>query len=181
MDVVPPRSRVRLRTLFQSATGSRSQGTAAERIPERRWRRVGRRWLIAVVLAAQLIAIVAAYDNNHRQFGFQMFPESSRWRAEIVRVQPDGTRLALEAGWEYRWSDLVRGRGLTDPQRWNHADSGLRGQLDFFDSSLTWVAENTPEDTTTLYLEAEVTYLDNGRGPETVTYRSPDRDVGGGS
>mgnify|MGYP001811642208 FL=1 len=141
-------------------------------------RRVARRAIIALVLVAQLVAVVIAYDNDHRQFGFQMFPEASRWKADIVRVQADGSRVPLEDTWEYRWSDLVQGRGLGNPSQWRHADAGLRGQLAFFEAALDWVAANTPADTTTRYLEAEISYLDNGRGPTTVTVRTPDRGTG---
>ena len=141
-------------------------------------KRVIRRVVIAMVLLAQAIAVVLAYDNDHRQFGFQMFPEASRWKADIVRVEADGSRVPLEEEWEYRWSDLVQGRGLANPFRWHHADAGLRGQLAFFEAALRWVAANTPDDTTTRYLEAEISYLDNGRGPTTITVRTPDRLAG---
>ncbi len=136
-----------------------------------------RRVVFVTIIVLQLGAIVAAYGNDHRLFGFQMFPEASRWRAEIVRVQPDGSRIAIDDDWEYRWSDLVRGRGLTRPDRWSHADSGLRSQLAFFESALDWVAANTPDDTTTQYLEATVTFTDNGREPETVVFRSQERPI----
>jgi hypothetical protein len=119
--------------------------------------------------------IVAAYDSDHKTFGFQMFPESSRWQAEIVRVQVDGTRVPIDEDWEYRWSDLVRGRGLTNPFVEHHADSGLRNQFGYLRGSLDWVAVNTPDDTTTRYIEAEVTYTDNGRTPVTRTFRSVER------
>ena len=126
-----------------------------------------RRVVIVVVVVAQLTLIVVAYDSDHKTFGFQMFPESSRWQADIVRVQLDGTRVPVNENWEYRWSDLVRGRGLTNPFVDHHADSGLRNQFGYFQGALDWVAANTPEDTSTAYLEAEVTYRDNGRGPFT--------------
>lgn len=129
------------------------------------------------MVVAQLTMIVVAYDSDHKTFGFQMFPESSRWQADIVRVHPDGTRVPIEEDWEYRWSDLVRGRGLTYPFVDHHADSGLRNQLGYFQGALDWVAENTPADATTAFLEAEVVYTDNGRGPFTRTLRSVDRDV----
>ena len=132
---------------------------------------------IAVVVVAQLSMIVAAYDSDHKTFGFQMFPESSRWQAEIVRVQVDGTRVPIDEDWEYRWSDLVRGRGLTNPFVEHHADSGLRNQFGYLRGSLDWVAVNTPDDTTTRYIEAEVTYTDNGRPPVTLTYRSVERTI----
>ena len=119
--------------------------------------------------------IVVAYDSDHKTFGFQMFPESSRWQADIVRVRADGTHVPLADEWEYRWSDLVRGRGLTNPFVEHHADSGLRNQFALFQGALDWVAQHTPDDTTTAYLEAEVTYTDNGRGPSVRTFRSVER------
>lgn len=139
------------------------------------FRRYLRRVVIAVVVIAQLTMIVVAYDSDHKTFGFQMFPESSRWSAEIVRVQTNGSRVPIDEGWEYRWSDLVSGRGLTYPSGMHHADSGLRNQFGYFQGALDWVAEHTPDDTTTAYLEAEVTYTDNGRGPYVRTFRSVDR------
>lgn len=135
--------------------------------------------MIAVAVVAQLTMIVVAYDSDHKTFGFQMFPESSRWQADIVRVLDDGTRVPLEDGWPYRWSELVEGRGLDRPFRMHHADSGLRNQLGYFQGALDWVAENMPADTETVYLEAEVTYTDNGRGPFTRTFRSVERSEAG--
>lgn len=140
-------------------------------------RRVARRVVIAVVVIVQLTLIVTAYDSDHKTFGFQMFPESSRWQAEIVRVQADGTRVPVNEGWEYRWSDLMRDRGLVNPFVEGHADSGIRNQFGYLRGALTWVAENTPEDTRTVYLEAFVTYTDNGRGPFTATFVSPRRQA----
>ncbi len=146
--------------------------------PERDVRRDVRRAVMAVVVVAQLTMIVVAYDSDHKTFGFQMFPESSRWSAEIVRVQVDGSKVPIDDDWEYRWSELVSGRGLTYPSGEHHADSGLRNQFGYFQGALDWVAENTPEDTTTVYLEAEVTFTDNGRGPYVRTFRSVDRADG---
>ena len=121
--------------------------------------------------------ILAAYGSDHSVFGFQMFPESSRWRAEIVRVDADGSEVPVNDGWAYRWSDIVHDRGLGNPFVWHHADAGLQSQLAFLQASLDWVGENTPDDVSTLYLRADVTYLDNGRGPETQTFRSADREI----
>ena len=135
--------------------------------------------VIVAVVAAQLTMIVVAYDSDHKTFGFHMFPESSRWQADIVRVQADGSRIPVNEDWEYRWSDLVRRRGLTNPFVDHHADSGLRNQFGYFQGALDWVARNTPEDVTTRYLEAEVTYKDNGRGPFTRTFTSITRMLDG--
>lgn len=145
------------------------------------WRRVGRRVVVVVVVVAQLTMIAVAYDTDHKTFGFQMFPESSRWQADIVRVLDDGTRVPLDEDWAYLWADLVEGRGLGNPSRMGHADSGLRNQFGYFQGALDWVAENTPADTETVFLEAEVTYTDNGRGPFTRTFRSVERVAVGGA
>jgi hypothetical protein len=150
--------------------------TGAVRVPPtRELRRYLRRAVMVVIVVAQLTMIVLAYDSDHKTFGFQMFPESSRWQADVVRVQTDGTRVPIEEDWEYRWSDLVRGRGLTNPFVDHHADSGVRNQFGYFQGALDWVAVHTPDDTTTAYFEAEVTYTDNGRGPYVRTFRSIDR------
>ena len=118
-------------------------GSHQERSAARgRGRRLARRVIIAAVVVAQLTMIVIGYDSDHKTFGFQMFPEWSRWQAEIVRVECDGTRVPIGDDWEYRWSDLVRGRGLTNPFVEHHADSGLRNQFGYFQGALDWVAEN---------------------------------------
>ena len=159
---------------------SRSAQSASDALPGS-GRRLTRRLIILTVVLAQLTMIVIAYDSDHKTFGFQMFPESSRWQADIVRVQVDGTRIAVNDDWEYRWSELVDSRGLANPFVAHHADSGLRNQFGYLQGALDWVAEHTPDDTATQYFEAEVTYTDNGRGPFTTTFRSVERSVGSAS
>jgi len=138
---------------------------------------MSRRWIVVAVVVGQVVLIVAAYDSDYKTFGFQMFPESSRWQAEIVRVDAEGTELSIYDGWEYRWSDLVRGRGLTNPSVNHHADSGLRNQFGLFQGALNWVGANTPADQTTTYLRATVTYFDNGSGPFTRVFLSHERPL----
>ena len=57
----------------------------------------------------------------------------------------------------------------------HHADAGLDNQLAFLDSALDWVAEHTPRDAETRYLEAAVTTWHNTDDPEVVVLRSDDR------
>ncbi len=125
----------------------------------------------------QLLLVVRAYWADHDVFGFQMFPESSEWQATIIRVEADGDRHDVRDPWpgDYRWQELVRGRGLDAPFGRSHADTGLPSTLGFFEAALEWVAANTPQDGETLYLEAVVTTWDNGRGPRQVVLRTPDR------
>ena len=135
--------------------------------------------MIAVVIGAQLAAIAAAYRNPHPVFGFQMFSEASSWQADIYRVTTDGDRHDVRTGWPggYDWSELVRTRGLGAPFARQHASGGLDSTFDFFQEALDWVALHTPDDGETRWLEAEVTYWDNDRGPFQRSFRSIERVI----
>ena len=135
-----------------------------------------RRIVFVGLITLQLVMVVRAYEAPHKEFGFQMFPESSQWQAEIVRVTVDGERIPVDRPWAgYEWQDLVRGRGLTTPWRRHHADAGVDNQLEFLGEALDWVAANTPADDETRYLEAEVTVWPNLGDPVTLVMRSEDR------
>ena len=134
---------------------------------------VGRRLVVLAVVAAQLFFVARGYWSDHRQFAFQMFPESSTWRADVVRVTADGQRVPIELPWAgYRWDELVRARGLSYPAVRHHADSGLDNQLAFLDAALDWVAAHTPRDRDTRYLEARVTAWHNDDPPRVEVLRS---------
>jgi hypothetical protein len=141
-----------------------------------RARVIGRRLVVALVVVLQLALVVRGYWSAHKEFAFQMFPESSTWRAEIVRVTTDGGRVPVTRPWAgYRWEQLVAGRGLSHPELRHHADAGLDNQLAFLDAALDYVADNTPRDDDTRYLEATVTTWHNTDGPEVTVLRSDDR------
>jgi hypothetical protein len=139
--------------------------------------RVVRRVVVVAVVVLQLLFIARAYWSDHKEFGFQMFPESSRWRADIVRVTTDGRRVPIELPWSgYRWDELVQDRGLRYPAVRHHADAGLDNQLAFLDAALDWVAENTPRDGETRFLEARVTAWHNDDPPRVEIIRSELRE-----
>lgn len=139
-----------------------------------------RRIVVAVVVVAQLGFVARGYGSAHKEFAFQMFPESSTWRADIVRVTTDGQRIPVAEPWAgYRWSDLAPDRGLAFPGRRRYADAGLDNQLAFLDAALDYVARNTPADDETVYLEAVVTTWYNDDEPGTVVMRSVEREVTG--
>lgn len=143
-----------------------------------RLRTWSRRIVVAGLILLQVALVVRAYGAPHREFGYQMFPEASTWRADIVRVTQDGRRVSIREPWSgYEWSELVRGRGLTRPWVEHHADSGLERQLQFLAEALDWVAVNTPADRETAYLEATVESSHNTRPTVTDTIRSRDRAV----
>jgi hypothetical protein len=141
---------------------------------------VGRRVAVVAVVVLQLAFVVRAYFADHKEFGFQMFPESSTWRADVVRVTADGRRIPVERPWSgYRWDELVPSRGLRYPSVRHHADSGLDNQLAFLDAALDWVADNTPRDRETRYLEARVTSWHNDDPPRVEVLRSRVREGAG--
>lgn len=139
---------------------------------------VGRRLVVALVVVVQLGLVARGYWSDHKEFAFQMFPESSTWQADIVRVTAGGRRVPITEPWDgYRWGDLVEGRGLDRPDLRSHADAGLDNQLAFLGSALDWVASHTPRDDETLYIEARVTYWHNTDAPEVVVLRSRPRET----
>jgi hypothetical protein len=134
--------------------------------------------VVVAVVAAQLGFVARGYWADHKPFAYRMFPESSTWRADVVRVTAGGARLPIERPWAgYQWDDLVPGRGLRYPAVRHHADSGLDNQLAFLQAALDWVAANTPRDRETRYLEAKVTSWHNDDAPRVTVYRSGVREV----
>jgi hypothetical protein len=141
---------------------------------------VGRRVVVVAVVILQLGLVARGYWSDHKQFAFQMFPESSTWRADVVRVTADGRRVPIERSWSgYRWEELVPNRGLRYPSIRHHADAGLANQLAFLEAALDWVADNTPRDGETRYLEARVRSWHNADPPRVEVLRSPVRGDGG--
>ena len=138
---------------------------------------VARRGLVVAVVALQLGFAARGYWSDHKEFAFQMFPESSTWRADVVRVTADGRRVPVEIPWSgYRWEELVPKLGLSYPSTRHHAAAGLDNQLAFLDSALDWVADNTPRDIETRYLEATVTSWHNDDPPRREVFRSNVRE-----
>ena len=138
---------------------------------------MARRVVVLAVVLLQVGFAARAYRSDHKEFGFQMFPESSTWRAEVVRVTEDGRRVPVEQPWAgYRWDELVPDRGLRYPGVRHHADAGLDNQLAFLDAALDWVAANTPRDRETRYLEARVTAWHNADRPHVEVLRSRTRE-----
>lgn len=146
-----------------------------------RWRARIVRAFVAAVLVAHAGLLVRSYSDPHNFFGFQPFNESSTWRADIVRVTTDGRRVPIDEPWPggYRWNDLVDWGVLEHPAQRKHAYSGLDASLDFLDEALDWVADHTPADTETRYLEAAVEGWRNTRGPEVRVLRSDRREEAG--
>lgn len=138
--------------------------------------RVARRVVMGLAIGLQVFFIVRAYDDPHTHFGYQPFNESSIWRADLYRVTADGQRISIRDGWfGYRWEEMVTQRGLGQPYALHHADSGVDSTVDFLEKALDYVADHTPNDSESIYLEADVTYFRNTYGPQHRLLRSKKR------
>ena len=136
-----------------------------------------RRVAVLAVVVLQLGLIARGYWSDHKEFAFQMFPEASTWRADVVRVTRDGRRVPIDRPWSgYRWEELVRDRGLSYPSIRHNADAGLDNQLAFLGAALDWVASNTPRDRETRYLQARVTAWHNADPARVEVLRSRVRE-----
>jgi hypothetical protein len=141
-----------------------------------RGRVLARRVAVAAVVALQVAFVVRGFSSPHQEFAFRMFSESSTFRADIVRVTADGRRIPISEPWSgYEWDELAGVRGLAGPAVRHHADAGIDNQLSFLAAALDWVADHTPRDTETRFLEATVTYWRNTHGPEVEVLRSHER------
>jgi len=141
---------------------------------------VARRVVVVAVVLLQAGFVARGYWADRKEFAFQMFPESSTWRADVDRVTADGRRVPIEEPWSgYRWDELVQNRGLRYPRVRHHADAGLDNQLAFLEAALDWVADNTPRDGDTRYLEARVTSWHNADPPRVGLLRSRVREAAG--
>jgi hypothetical protein len=146
--------------------------------PWRTWRRAGAIAVLVGALALHGTLLVRGGSDPHKLFGFRPFNESDTWQAEIVRVGADGSRRAVHDGtWAYDWDDLVAARKLRSPWRGQHAPAGADAVVDFLDRALEWVIDRIPDDPDTVALEATVVLTRNGRGPEIVSLRSPERPL----
>ena len=142
-----------------------------------RWRIRAARVAFVAVVAIQVGLAVNGYREPHKYFAFQPFNESSTWQADIVRVTWDGREIPVDEEWSgYDWDTLVDMSALQHPEGLRHAYMGVDATLDFLDHALDWVAEHTPADAETRYLQATVTYFENTRGPHHVVLRSQDRE-----
>ena len=134
-----------------------------------RARIVGRRVAVVAVVAAQAFFVVRGYWSAHKEFAFQMFPESSTWQADIVRVTADGRRVPIAEPWAgYRWCELV-----AEPRPGRRPASATTPTPG---STTSW-RSSTPPSTTSpptrratprpQYLEAVVTTWHNTDDPQT--------------
>jgi hypothetical protein len=131
---------------------------------------------VVAVLAVQVGFALNGYRDPHKFFAFQPFNESSTWEANIVRVTWDGERVPITEDWAgYEWDALVGMAALRRPERLRHAYMGVGATIDFLDRALDWVADHTPQDRETRYLEATVTSFENTRGPTITVVRSAER------
>ena len=139
---------------------------------------VGRRVVVLAVVALQLGFAVRGYWSDHKPFAFQMFPESSTWRADVVRVTADGAAHPGRAA----VVGVPLGRARAGPRAAatrRSATTRTPGSTTSSRSSRprsTGSRSNTPRDRETRYLEATVTAWHNADPPRTEVLRSRVRE-----
>ena len=149
------------------------------RVDTRR-RVIARRLVVGIAVALQLGFVVRGYTSDHKDSRSRCSPSPRTGAPTSLRVTSTGERVPVDEAWYgYRWSELVRSRGLSDPAHRRHADAGLDNQLAFLAESLDYALTHTPRDTETVFLEAQVTYWRNASSPEqtVVPQRSPGRRI----
>ena len=143
-----------------------------------RWRRAAAATTFAAVVVTQLAFIVHAYGTPKKELGWQMFSESSQWQADVVRVMRDGRRVSVSEPFDgYWWPELAGPLGVAVPWTLHHADYGIDATLRDLQGTLDWAATHTPRDRATLRYEADITYVQNRRGPFHRHLESATREV----
>ena len=129
-----------------------------------------------VLFGAQAAMIADAHLRHDRRFGWQMFPETTRFRASLWRELADGSRVAAPHGrWvletpegrrQFLWRDQVRDWRLDDLDRMRQAKVSLDATLLYARAALDHVADRIPEDreTVRLHLVVEWEKADGTRG-----------------
>jgi hypothetical protein len=142
------------------------------------WRRRAAKVVFVTALVVQGSLLVRGGADPHKLFGFRPFNESDTWKADIVRVHSDGTRVPVGDGtWVYDWDELIGTPNLRQIDHLRHASDGARASVDFLERALDWAIDHIPDDAETVALEATVTVFHNTRGPEVVVVRSRERGL----
>lgn len=143
----------------------------------------------AVYLSIQVFFIIRAhFDEVDRRFGFWMFAESSRFKAELYRQLKDGrlvktangrwsVRTADGASVSYSWDRYVRDFRLFDLERLKRAKVGMGVTLKYLHGALHYVAARIPEDRETVKLVLKVQYRNAGGPWQYATLESNSRDL----
>ena len=142
----------------------------------------------AVFFGAQIAMVAWSYVRKDRLFGYQMFAESTFFRAQLHRVLRDGTRVhAVGGSWTARgadgqrrthsWHTRVRDFRLDhlDQSRPTRAKIGIEVTLKFFQMALDDLATHARDDVETRRFEIDVEYTLASGVKKTVTLSSRDR------
>jgi hypothetical protein len=141
-------------------------------------------------LSIQAFFIVRAHFVVDKRFGFWMFAESSRFKAELYREFADGRlEKALHGQWWvttadgryilYSWDNYVRRFRLNPLERFSRAKRGIGVTLEYFQQALDYVAERIPEDRETVKLVLRVQYRKAGGPWQYVALESRPRRLPG--
>ena len=139
----------------------------------------------ALYLGVQLFMIVHAHFTPNKHFGFWMFPESTSFEANLVRVLNDGSEIKTRKGsWtvqtddgpvSYQWNSFVQGYRLDRLGDWGRCKGSFNDTVKYFQAALDYVADRIPEDASTARLVLKVRYRRAGGPQEFIVIESKPR------
>jgi hypothetical protein len=151
----------------------------------------GRTLFAAAWIVAQAALVLTADARPDHAFGFRMFGESTTLLVHLAREvdAPSGhgtIDVPVEGGrWvardregtphRFSWHDRVHEPALAIFDHELHASYGADAQLTRLNAALDDVLQHTKEDAETRAHVLEVRVKQNGRPPQTVTFRSTRR------
>ncbi|MCZ6676142.1 MAG: hypothetical protein O7E52_02710 [Candidatus Poribacteria bacterium] len=137
-------------------------------------------------LLIQAAFIIQAHFAIDKRFGFWMFAESSRYKAELYRLLKDGRLVKTRNGkWSvragdgqkvsYSWQHYVRDFGLRNLEKLKRARVGMEVTLKYLQYALNYVIDRMPEDQETVKLVLKVQYKKAGGLWQYATLESRSR------
>lgn len=143
-------------------------------------------------LLVQAFFIIRAHFHVDKRFGFWMFAESSRYKAQLYRQLADGRLIKTRNGkWVvtmadrrmaiYSWDDYVRDFRLNNLEKVRRAKVGMDINLKYLQHALYYLDEHIPEDQETVKFILKVQYRKAGGPWQHLTLESKSRDLSGNS
>lgn len=122
-----------------------------------------------IYVSIQLFNIVHAYFRDDKRFGFWMFAESSRFKAQLYRELNNGKVVKTDNGrWHVRaedgssvqinWDQHVQDFRLDNLESYRRAKTGLEITMQYLEHALHYFSNHIPEDQQTRRLVLKVQY-----------------------
>ena len=129
--------------------------------------------------------IIRGHFVESKHFAFWMFPESTYFRASLIRVLADGTEVKTRKGaWtvdteggpvDYRWQSFVNTYKLNRLESRERSKGTFDDTVKYFRAALDYVAERIPQDKSTYQLVLRIEFERAGGPEQTIVLESKPR------